>query len=255
MGMTEPSGGTDVLGMKTTARARRRRLRPQGPQGAHHQRARGRRLPRLRQARRAHHLVRGRAHRSPASRPTSPTHKMGMRASTMGEIVLDDVRRARREPARRRGRRHPQHDAQPRDRAPHARGDEPRHRRSLPRHHGDLRRASGTAFGKPIAEHGQIQRYIGESYAKTEAARALIYNVARTSRPDRTQPPRHRRRQALRRARRQGGRRQRDAGARRLGLLHEYKVERFLRDAKLLEIGGGTLESHQKNMTRDLTES
>ena len=37
------------------------------------------------------------------------------------------------------------------------------------------------------------------------------------------------------------------------GYCTEFKVERFLRDAKLLEIGGGTLESHQKNITRDLT--
>ena len=37
------------------------------------------------------------------------------------------------------------------------------------------------------------------------------------------------------------------------GYCREFKVERFLRDAKLLEIGGGTLESHQKNITRDLT--
>ena len=28
--------------------------------------------------------------------------------------------------------------------------------------------------------------------------------------------------------------------------------ERMWRDAKLLEIGGGTLESHQKNITKDL---
>ena len=32
----------------------------------------------------------------------------------------------------------------------------------------------------------------------------------------------------------------------------EYAVERLWRDAKLLEIGGGTLESHQKNMAREL---
>ena len=37
------------------------------------------------------------------------------------------------------------------------------------------------------------------------------------------------------------------------GYCNEYKVERFLRDAKLLEIGGGTLESHQKNLTKELT--
>ena len=39
------------------------------------------------------------------------------------------------------------------------------------------------------------------------------------------------------------------------GYCTEYKVERFLRDAKLLEIGGGTLESHQKNITKDLMRS
>ena len=37
------------------------------------------------------------------------------------------------------------------------------------------------------------------------------------------------------------------------GYTREYKIERFLRDAKLNEIGGGTLESHQKNIARDLT--
>jgi alkylation response protein AidB-like acyl-CoA dehydrogenase len=37
------------------------------------------------------------------------------------------------------------------------------------------------------------------------------------------------------------------------GYLSEYVVERLWRDAKLLEIGGGTLEAHQKNITKDLT--
>jgi len=36
------------------------------------------------------------------------------------------------------------------------------------------------------------------------------------------------------------------------GYVAEYHVERLWRDSKLLEIGGGTLESHQKNITRDL---
>ena len=36
------------------------------------------------------------------------------------------------------------------------------------------------------------------------------------------------------------------------GYVGEYVVERMWRDAKLLEIGGGTLESHQKNITKDL---
>ena len=38
------------------------------------------------------------------------------------------------------------------------------------------------------------------------------------------------------------------------GYVAEYNVERLWRDAKLLEIGGGTLEAHQKNMTRDLSK-
>jgi isovaleryl-CoA dehydrogenase len=36
------------------------------------------------------------------------------------------------------------------------------------------------------------------------------------------------------------------------GYVAEYKVERLWRDAKLLEIGGGTSQSHHKNMSRDL---
>jgi alkylation response protein AidB-like acyl-CoA dehydrogenase len=34
-------------------------------------------------------------------------------------------------------------------------------------------------------------------------------------------------------------------------LYTEYVVERMWRDAKLLEIGGGTNESHHKNMIRE----
>ena len=37
------------------------------------------------------------------------------------------------------------------------------------------------------------------------------------------------------------------------GYVGEYVVERLWRDAKLLEIGGGTIESHQKNITKDLS--
>lgn len=36
------------------------------------------------------------------------------------------------------------------------------------------------------------------------------------------------------------------------GYVGEYAVERLWRDAKLLEIGGGTNEAHHKNMVRDL---
>jgi isovaleryl-CoA dehydrogenase len=39
------------------------------------------------------------------------------------------------------------------------------------------------------------------------------------------------------------------------GYVGEYQVERLWRDAKLLEIGGGTVEAHQKNIARDLART
>ena len=39
------------------------------------------------------------------------------------------------------------------------------------------------------------------------------------------------------------------------GYVAEYAVERLWRDAKLIEIGGGTLEAHQKNITQDLSRA
>ena len=39
------------------------------------------------------------------------------------------------------------------------------------------------------------------------------------------------------------------------GYMGEYVVERLWRDAKLLEIGGGTIEAHHKNITKDLARA
>ena len=110
------------------------------------------------------------------------------------------------------------------------------------------------AFGRPLVDFGQIQRYIGESYASTEASRALIYNVARTIRHDRKNRLGS---DAAKLFAAPVGKHVADNAMQVLGgwgYCDEFKVERFLRDAKLLEIGGGTLESHQKNITRDLVE-
>lgn len=112
-----------------------------------------------------------------------------------------------------------------------------------------------SAFGKPIAEFGQIQRYIGDSYARTEAMRALVYAVARRVGPDK------RNRIGTDAAKLFAGTAAKevaDAAMQVLGgygYCTEYRVEQFLRDAKLMEIGGGTLEAHQKNITRDLTRT
>jgi isovaleryl-CoA dehydrogenase len=110
-------------------------------------------------------------------------------------------------------------------------------------------------FGKPLHEHGQIQRYIGDSFAKVEAMRALVYNVAASVGPDK------RNRLGTDAAKlfsSTAAKEVADAAIQVLGgygYCSEYRVEQFWRDAKLNEIGGGTLEAHQKNITRDLTRS
>jgi isovaleryl-CoA dehydrogenase len=109
-------------------------------------------------------------------------------------------------------------------------------------------------FGKPIIEHGQIQRHVAEAFAEWRAARTLVYDVAR--------------RMDLRAARQrvdadaaklfaaQVGKRVADAAIQVLGgagYMGENAVSRLWRDAKLLEIGGGTIEAHQKNLAKDLS--
>ena len=114
--------------------------------------------------------------------------------------------------------------------------------------------AERQAFGVPINHFGQIQRHVAESYAEYMAARAYVYHTAGRLDLDAETGARldtdgvklfatkmgttvaNRAMQVL------GGN----------GYVGEYQVERLWRDAKLLEIGGGTLESHHKNMTREL---
>lgn len=109
------------------------------------------------------------------------------------------------------------------------------------------------AFGKPIADYGQIQRYIADDYAATQAAKCLVYHVARSVGPD------HRNRigsDAAKLFAAPVGKKVADDAMQVMGgagYCKEYPVERLWRDAKLLEIGGGTLEAHQKNLTKDLT--
>ncbi|MBR56427.1 MAG: isovaleryl-CoA dehydrogenase [Myxococcales bacterium] len=109
------------------------------------------------------------------------------------------------------------------------------------------------SFNKLIRNFGQIQRHIAESYAEYMAGRSYLYNTAAHLALD------------------AGGHRI-DSDAVKLycatmaknvadraiqvlggyGYVAEYQVERLWRDAKLIEIGGGTIEAHQKNITRDL---
>jgi isovaleryl-CoA dehydrogenase len=250
MGMTEPSAGTDVLGMRTTARREgdhfilngRKTFITNAPEAEVF----------VLYAKVEDRITSFIVERSfPGFATDVKIPKMGMRASTMSEVMLDDcvvpaenvlgqvgggVKNMMRNL-----------EIERLTLAAMSLGIADRCLEIMIRYAGERH-----SFGKPIAEHGQIQRYIAESYAKTEAARALVYSVARGVGP--------------------GSRNRLGTDAAKLfaapvgkevadnamqvlggwGYCTEYKVERLLRDAKLLEIGGGTLESHQKNITKEL---
>jgi len=112
------------------------------------------------------------------------------------------------------------------------------------------------AFGQPLNKFGQIQRLIADSYAEYMAAKCYVYNSAGNLDLKRAgnridsdgvklfasvmaKNVADRAIQAL------GGN----------GYVGEYVVERLWRDAKLLEIGGGTVEAHQKNIAGDLSRA
>jgi isovaleryl-CoA dehydrogenase len=112
--------------------------------------------------------------------------------------------------------------------------------------------AERKAFGQPLSSFGQIQRLLAESYTKTEASRALLYKVSLEIGPERrnslgaaaaklmaTVAAEEVARAAIQTL---GG----------YGYTREYRVERLLRDAILLSIGGGTNEAMQKNIVGDL---
>lgn len=253
MGMTEPGVGTDVLAMKTVARADgdhfilsgQKSLITNAPEADVF-------LVYAKVENRVTSFIVERAFAGVSTPSKFP--KMGMRASSLGEIVMEDVRVPKENVLGTVG------------------GGVTNMMRNLEIERLTLAAMSlGIAdrcldimvryaetrqsFGKSIAEHGQVQRYIGESYAKTEALRALVYAVARNVSPG------SQNRLGTDAAKLFGapvGKEVADNAMQVLGgwgYCDEYKVERFLRDAKLIEIGGGTLESHQKNITKDLLRS
>jgi isovaleryl-CoA dehydrogenase len=112
------------------------------------------------------------------------------------------------------------------------------------------------AFGKPLSFFGQIQESIGLSYAEYRAAKSYVYETARRmqlhsvgGRLDSD---------GVKLFSSTMGKRVADRAIQVLGgygYVGEYHVERLWRDAKLLEIGGGTIEAHQKNITKDLSRN
>ncbi|HEY6038560.1 MAG TPA: acyl-CoA dehydrogenase family protein [Kofleriaceae bacterium] len=252
MGMTEPAVGTDVLGLQTTARKTgtgdyvlngRKTFITNGPES-------GIALVYAKLDNRITTFVVEKAFPGFAVSPKIP--KVGMRASTMSELIFEDCVVPAENLLGTEG------------------GGITNMMRNLEIERLGLAAMSiGIArrcldvmvkyaterqtFGKSLADHGQIQRYIGDSYAKLEAMRALTYNVAATVGP-------HQRNRlgtdAAKLFASTAAKEIADAAIQVLGgygYCSEYRVEQFWRDAKLIEIGGGTLEAHQKNITRDLT--
>ncbi|MBV6494282.1 MAG: Caffeyl-CoA reductase-Etf complex subunit CarC [Turneriella sp.] len=111
------------------------------------------------------------------------------------------------------------------------------------------------AFGKPLTDFGQIQQLIAESYARYRASRALVYETALRVNPTS--------RESLSAAAAKLSATQMAEFVARAaiqvfggyGYTREYAVEKLLRDAILLSIGGGTNEAMQKNIVKDLKES
>mmetsp|Transcript_48061 Transcript_48061/g.95203 ORF Transcript_48061/g.95203 Transcript_48061/m.95203 type:complete len:255 (+) Transcript_48061:1-765(+) len=110
------------------------------------------------------------------------------------------------------------------------------------------------AFGKNLFSFGQIQAMIATSYAEYMAGRAYVYCLANnldmksygnSLDADGTKL------YCANMAKQVCDRAIQCLGG--YGYVGEYTVERLWRDSKLLEIGGGTNESHHKNMSRDLS--
>jgi isovaleryl-CoA dehydrogenase len=251
MGMTEPSGGTDVLGMGTVARrdgdgfvlTGRKMFITNATEGDIF----------LVYAKLDDRITTFLVERGmPGFSTSKKIDKLGMRASTMAELVFDGVRvpagnviglegggitnMMRNLEIERLGL------------AAMSLGIAQRCLEEMIRYSVERK-----AFGKPIHEHGQIQRHIGDAYAKTEAIRALVYAVAATVSP--TQRNRLGT-DAAKLFAATAAKEVADSAIQVLGgygYCTEYRVEQLWRDSKLMEIGGGTIEAHQKNITRDLT--
>jgi isovaleryl-CoA dehydrogenase len=253
MGMTEPGAGTDVLGMQTTATRRgdayllsgRKTFITNAPDATCFL---------------VYAKLDGKITAFVVERDTTgfatgtPIEKMGMRAAPMSELIFEEcvVPAENRLGEEGGGLTHMMRNLEIERLclAAMSLGIADRCLTIMARYSTERR-----AFGQPIAEFGQIQRYVADSFARTEAARALIYAVAAGVRPE------TRSRMGTDAAKLFAapvGKEVADNAMQVLGgwgYCTEFIVERLLRDAKLLEIGGGTLESHQKNLTRDLVRA
>lgn len=110
------------------------------------------------------------------------------------------------------------------------------------------------SFKKSIRSFGQIQKHIAKSYSEYQAVRSYAYDTARqmAARPSGDYRLSC---DGVKLIASEVGKNVADRAIQVLGgygYVGEYIVERLWRDAKLLEIGGGTNEALEKNITKDL---
>ncbi len=110
------------------------------------------------------------------------------------------------------------------------------------------------SFQKSIRSFGQIQSHIARSYAEFQASRTYAYETARQVEAE----PLKKHRLACDSVKLLSAKTGKNIADRAIqilggyGYVGEYIVERLWRDAKLLEIGGGTNEALEKNITKEL---
>merc|ERR1711976_802661 len=114
---------------------------------------------------------------------------------------------------------------------------------------------SRVAFNKTINSFGQIQKYIADSYSEYMACKSYLYNIAYSMNVDdynlRIDSD------SIKLIAAKMAKNVSDKAIQVLGgngYIGEYHVERFWRDSKLIEIGGGTNEILQKNVSKDLSK-
>ncbi len=112
--------------------------------------------------------------------------------------------------------------------------------------------AERKAFGEYLSQFGQIQRMLAESYASTHAARAYLYDIARHIKADSRQSLGAASVKLVSTVMAETVARNAIQVFGGYGYTREFPLERMLRDAILLSIGGGTNEAMQKNIVADL---
>eukprot|EP00010_Vexillifera_abyssalis_P006107 CAMPEP_0201552286 /NCGR_PEP_ID=MMETSP0173_2-20130828/14602_1 /ASSEMBLY_ACC=CAM_ASM_000268 /TAXON_ID=218659 /ORGANISM="Vexillifera sp., Strain DIVA3 564/2" /LENGTH=411 /DNA_ID=CAMNT_0047962739 /DNA_START=9 /DNA_END=1244 /DNA_ORIENTATION=- len=253
MGMTEPGAGTDVLGMKTTAKREGDVYVLNGSKTYITNTVEGEVF--LVYAKIEGKITAFLVDRSMEGFSTSnKIDKIGMRGSTMGELIFDNciVPVENRLGEEGSGVTHMMRNLEI-ERLTLAAMSVGIAERCV-----DIMVDFGKerqAFGSSINKFGQIQRYIGDSFAETLAAKCLTYNEARQVAPNVENRVGS---DAAKLFAAPVGKRVADAAMQVMGgagYCREYPVERLWRDAKLIEIGGGTLEAHQKNLVKDLAKS